>query len=125
MDWGAFTACERRDMAVASRARPSAERLRMTGLLDLPHADNLDLAGEADSIADGRPRLVDHAGRRRIDVGEQPVDLGAADRIDLESGLERLGDEIRILHGGVERRAQSEEHTSELLSRPHLVCRLL
>src|SRR3989442_5359418 len=42
---------------------------------------------------------------------------------DHDVGVGRIGtfDEQRIL-GGIER---SEEHTSELQSRPHLVCRLL
>src|SRR5436305_7186382 len=38
-----------------------------------------------------------------------------------------VGDEpaYRSEHHGVERQLRSEEHTSELQSRPHLVCRLL
>src|SRR5436305_5195317 len=35
----------------------------------------------------------------------------------------RNADRIAVLHGG--RIVRSEEHTSELQSRPHLVCRLL
>src|SRR5690554_7252590 len=40
-------------------------------------------------------------------------------------GEERPRDFALILHGGAGLTARSEEHTSELQSRPHLVCRLL
>src|SRR3989442_11979949 len=61
------------------------------------------------------PRELLH---RRRAVGELPaLDLGA-------HPLQRLGDGDDLTAGGVER-GRSEEHTSELQSRPHLVCRLL
>src|SRR6185437_9093293 len=55
-----------------------------------------------DQLADAR----DHIGRCRIDAVEQFVDGLPADRIDV--GILRLGvgEKVRILHGGVERRAQ-------------------
>src|SRR5690554_7007340 len=40
-------------------------------------------------------------------------------------GVEAHINRAAILAGGQNRRPRSEEHTSELQSRPHLVCRLL
>src|SRR2546422_1967266 len=43
----------------------------------------------------------------------------------LEDGVELVHDARRTLEGGGKRELRSEEHTSELQSRLHLVCRLL
>src|SRR5690625_6306949 len=45
--------------------------------------------------------------------------------VTLADQLIRLGDEEVIVAGGMESMSRSEEHTSELQSRGHLVCRLL
>src|SRR3989449_8588628 len=46
-----------------------------------------------------------------------------ADDTDLETALESAIDDV--LRNAIDRRLRSEEHTSELQSRLHLVCRLL
>src|SRR3989442_10435035 len=53
----------------------------------------------------GERRALGEVARRQLRVARQPVHL-------------------RLVHEQVER-VRSEEHTSELQSRPHLVCRLL
>src|SRR5690554_7312639 len=60
--------------------------------------------------------------------GEEGGDLfhiGVAE-LPLAGDAEHLGLEVRVvLGGGPDQEDRSEEHTSELQSRPHLVCRLL
>src|SRR5690554_6131673 len=58
-------------------------------------------------------------------IGQIPVKRGSPDRSALKQALAILEEEkvLGIFPEGTTRR--SEEHTSELQSRPHLVCRLL
>src|SRR3989442_11370396 len=58
---------------------------------------------------------------RRLDV-ERVLLAGVPERRDLRVTVERVVVEAELR---VERQDRSEEHTSELQSRPHLVCRLL
>src|SRR3989442_4793243 len=53
---------------------------------------------------------------------EQGVVQGVADEIALDADA---AGRVRLRIGVDEQRLRSEEHTSELQSRPHLVCRLL
>src|SRR2546422_4509262 len=64
-------------------------------------------------------RLRLHAAGRWERVGTRGV-FGTGDGAQPDCG--RPG---RVRHGGGDRRGRSEEHTSELQSRLHLVCRLL
>src|SRR6266498_3164980 len=71
-----------------------------------------------------RPR-VDR--RRRLDNGSR---RGFLDRLDVDgpallTDVHRRSRTSTSLRHGAWYRARSEEHTSELQSRPHLVCRLL
>src|SRR5436305_9104622 len=52
------------------------------------------------------------------------VDPGMAQRLR-QRGIPCGEGDGRRIHGSVPIRSRSEEHTSELQSRPHLVCRLL
>src|SRR5207253_3902696 len=62
----------------------------------------------------GRRRPPERDRRRRR---QRPIDSGR-----MRDGG---GGEFRVPAGGTERAVRSEEHTSELQSRGHLVCRLL
>src|SRR5436305_12724544 len=68
------------------------------------------------SLHDALPILDDQAARL---IG---ADLAAPGRHLLALAAENAGQELCIAAPGLPR---SEEHTSELQSRPHLVCRLL
>src|SRR5690554_7457037 len=63
----------------------------------------------------------EHFGQGRMTLAEivNKIDSGAAERKAAELN-EKAPYEVLIVGGG-----RSEEHTSELQSRPHLVCRLL
>src|SRR5690554_7224594 len=89
-------------------------------------ADQPRLTGLAERLvsADARLKGVDSRGEAFTRA------LGDAGHVEaLAAILEGLGDHRpgavghRVVHGG--ERFRSEEHTSELQSRPHLVCRLL
>src|SRR3989442_6348016 len=56
-----------------------------------------------------------------LELAELPVGCRLA-RGAVELRLEQL---VRRVHAETQLRERSEEHTSELQSRPHLVCRLL
>src|SRR3989442_10788591 len=62
------------------------------------------------------------SGCLELSIGRYRVEPDAVRRVGHE-----IGHEIeKLLHGGlIFRILRSEEHTSELQSRPHLVCRLL
>src|SRR3989442_4696573 len=73
-----------------------------------------------------RSDLADRQGAAFEPALGQPEDLplGVVDEcLHVLLGLERLTDDLR--RGLDELAKRSEEHTSELQSRPHLVCRLL
>src|SRR2546422_4628934 len=61
--------------------------------------------------------------------GQRPVDLRDAVRKEPDAGPAQVDAECRVLEDrlrtGILQPARSEEHTSELQSRLHLVCRLL
>src|SRR5436305_10924874 len=57
---------------------------------------------------------------QRAHVEADVLAVRAIEAADVNDLVDTLGDEERVRHG-----ARSEEHTSELQSRPHLVCRLL
>src|SRR5436305_7886515 len=61
------------------------------------------------------------------DIAGLEVDFGVIEKhVDLTLHDDGVIDRQRAVHQRVPRRhARSEEHTSELQSRPHLVCRLL
>src|SRR5690554_7699251 len=59
----------------------------------------------------------------RVLEGAEPVTCRPADL--LENELDKLTQELQQLAEEKGIRLRSEEHTSELQSRPHLVCRLL
>src|SRR3989442_9795713 len=73
------------------------------------------------SSSDLRPRVLHYVLRRRVGTNESPR---KAHHCRMEASDQA---EERALVSGAERLDQrrSEEHTSELQSRPHLVCRLL
>src|SRR6266498_5488250 len=81
---------------------------------------------------DVRPDLVEDEQSARSWVDRDPTrgldaeraDVDAARRAHIEGAADlRDCEENRRLHE--QQQARSEEHTSELQSRPHLVCRLL
>src|SRR5262249_23251067 len=49
---------------------------------------------------------ADYVGRSCVELTDELVDLGATHRVDVEEPLLRLGQELRVLHGVVERLAQ-------------------
>src|SRR3989442_9528133 len=58
----------------------------------------------------------------KVGVGEGEAHGGVLFRLTfIELGIGHLSEEIDVNHEAL----RSEEHTSELQSRPHLVCRLL
>src|SRR5690554_7244124 len=69
-----------------------------------------------------RRRSAERQAQRRGDVA--PDGAGRADRLDEQLRGHRGHIALVVLRDPLERR-RSEEHTSELQSRPHLVCRLL
>src|SRR3989449_2782492 len=77
---------------------------------DLP--SNGALLGEDDRIVDGGREIE----QRRLHVGAPGLDLGE---------IEDVIDEREEVASRVQDVLRSEEHTSELQSRLHLVCRLL
>src|SRR3989442_6332466 len=77
------------------------------------------------SLHDALP-IYDHVARSRIeaDVALDIRDLHVSGtRVDAERPFGVVGGHVRRRH--VDLQIRSEEHTSELQSRPHLVCRLL
>src|SRR5690554_3430511 len=75
--------------------------------------------GEALQLAGGiaEPEISGPVARRTARTGKQ-VKIASAHGTELRT-------QLHILAGLQERDCRSEEHTSELQSRPHLVCRLL
>src|SRR3989442_11884409 len=69
--------------------------------------------------------LVLRRAERRVDPHHRQLDQ--VRRRSLQGRVHRrtLGESARVLIAAVDVRNRSEEHTSELQSRPHLVCRLL
>src|SRR5690625_6359150 len=59
---------------------------------------------------------------KRVDIRKRTQELLAMVGLDPETYYKRMPNE---LSGGEQQRVRSEEHTSELQSRGHLVCRLL
>src|SRR5205814_10214032 len=60
------------------------------------------------------------------DVGDAMVDLAVDDDAAADTGPQREPDDVlRALRGAAQGAKRSEEHTSELQSLRHLVCRLL
>src|SRR5262245_56393816 len=64
---------------------------------------------DSTSAADRFLRLAETLGRERSESLEQFVDLLRRSRINVEAGLARFGDELRVLHRGRERVAQRLE----------------
>src|SRR5690554_349858 len=62
-----------------------------------------------------RIQIVDRSGRPMFDIG----------RAELKYYSQEILFELAKTLGAVDNKLRSEEHTSELQSRPHLVCRLL
>src|SRR3989442_4661967 len=81
----------------------SRSRLRVSATLGVRHGDNTADTSDPDRMLAGAHRCLEHP----------DVTYDAAILFDYEVPLLRSGSE------------RSEEHTSELQSRPHLVCRLL
>src|SRR5690554_7070278 len=105
------------DLTVASTGVPG----KMLGKLNIPHIDSITHASSHAGYYPGAlPMTVKisfepETGRL---LGAQIVGYDGVDkRIDLFS--------VAIQNGATETNRRSEEHTSELQSRPHLVCRLL
>src|SRR5439155_3940055 len=82
----------------------------------------LDVRGHrARSVA---PREVEHRGIQGVEAGEgDELELVAPAAEGLLEACDRVV--VEVLTPIERRRARSEEHTSELQSRGHLVCRLL
>src|SRR3989449_3270766 len=72
----------------------------------------------ATSLASQRPRPFD----QQLQDNQQRLESIRRERSDVEQELERLRTQVHSLSDEL---ARSEEHTSELQSRLHLVCRLL
>src|SRR3989449_3979346 len=129
---------------VASSVRnssPSPPRARLPTPATIPtrssgSAPGASGWGRAHAAAARRRKLTGtRCGERRIELRDGEVDVRIRVRAGDESGLEGRGSEVHAafercaVPAGVQRRvralARSEEHTSELQSRLHLVCRLL
>src|SRR5215813_12519486 len=101
-----------------------AARLGVYGLTDQPFGGYFQPA--ADAVA--REVIVDRATEL---VGDEVADhrravAGASGRVDLRAaGLPPLKHQFATGAAACRPPPRSEEHTSELQSRPHLVCRLL
>src|SRR3989449_8084203 len=79
-------------------------------------------------LVPGRPdEAAKLAGRQRREPDRGPVLEVRPDRLqpDRQAAARAAGGERRRGLAGQRRQRRSEEHTSELQSRPHLVCRLL
>src|SRR5215813_171899 len=98
-----------------------ADRERFTGLVpDAPHVEIKPMFGNLGAFVNGNMFM----GLFGSDVGiKLPED--DQQRLLAEPGAGPFGPEERPMAGYVAIPARSEEHTSELQSRPHLVCRLL
>src|SRR3989442_10037022 len=70
-------------------------------------------------------RSTAHADVDAIHVLDQHDQMRHTDRAERDATLSGQHDESRDRAGSAHSRERSEEHTSELQSRPHLVCRLL
>src|SRR5690625_6200384 len=78
--------------------------------------------GRSGSIGQGRAQRADAQHDDLLAAGDMPgMQLRVSGR---ELGVHRRGQLVLVDRGGG-RAARSEEHTSELQSRGHLVCRLL
>src|SRR5207253_11517768 len=64
-------------------------------------------------------------GQRQLDLIGRIVEAAAPAQVQVGGGIRDLGAAEVTLDAGAARVIRSEEHTSELQSRGHLVCRLL
>src|SRR5690554_7478868 len=74
-----------------------------------------------DKLAQKRARLLEKAAQAEARLAEARTSDACEDKLEkLDSKLSELRERLAVVA-----QARSEEHTSELQSRPHLVCRLL
>src|SRR5690554_6608860 len=78
-----------------------------------------DVAGDGTTTATVLAQAIVREGMRNVAAGANPIFL----KRGIEQAVEAVVAEIKATAKPIETR--SEEHTSELQSRPHLVCRLL
>src|SRR5690625_2601431 len=91
--------------------------LSQCGCVSRPYPSGVALILNSRRVLEGRPvkhrdQLLFLEAQMTLQLFGEPVDLAE----------HRLGIRVRVGHGRLQR---SEEHTSELQSRGHLVCRLL
>src|SRR6266498_5648992 len=72
--------------------------------------------------ADHEPKVQVGGGSGRDYIRRTGSGLAGRESVDVQRGMV---DEVKKMLAGSIDMARSEEHTSELQSRPHLVCRLL
>src|SRR5690554_943103 len=99
------------------------------GLGERDYRGNLDLAddqkGNNDLLSLTRPDIIEGIHTAYLDAGADIVETNTFSSTKISQadyGCEHLVRDLNIKSAEI---ARSEEHTSELQSRPHLVCRLL
>src|SRR5690554_757725 len=114
--------------------RPSYSDSRYPAFMDLVREQLVkdyqeeDLQSEGLQIYTTLDPIVQEQAEQSLREGITRLQRGAAQGSELQGAVVVTGTEsgeVLALVGGKEARFRSEEHTSELQSRPHLVCRLL
>src|SRR5690554_7113450 len=103
-----------------------------------------DLKGNNDLLSITQPAIIEEIHRANLEAGADIIETNSFNSTHIamaDYGMEALARELNVASAQCARRAadaimatdpsrprfvaRSEEHTSELQSRPHLVCRLL
>src|SRR5690625_5778536 len=103
-------------------AATQLEKINMLDLADAVVLNKFDRKGSLDALRDIRKQMVRNLGAWDKSPEDMPVFPTTASQFN-DEGVNRLF--AFIIQKMNEKLGRSEEHTSELQSRGHLVCRLL